>query len=124
MAILRALRPFAKVGYPHEVHISARAEIGATGAVGDVHGRYVTFARTGVGVYTATISNSGGLLDLLYAECEVLNTTQLLMARVAFVLATGVFTITVETTGGTDTEITDGGSLCFRAIVVNANVAS
>lgn len=124
MAILRPLRTLLKVGYPSEVHISARAEIGDTGAVGTVHGRYVTFARTGTGVYTATVSNTGGLPDYLFAQAEVVGTTAVLKPRVSVNTSTGVFTITVEDASGTDTDPASGTSLCFRCVVVNSNIVS
>lgn len=122
MAIQRSLHRLSKFGVPHEVHLSARAEIGASGAVGTTHGRYVTFAQSATGVYTATVSNTGGLLDWLHVEADVVGGTATLHCRCSVNAATGVVTITVEASDGTDTNPASGTSLCFRMIVVNSNV--
>jgi hypothetical protein len=123
MAIRRALQQLVKTGVPSEVHLHARCEIGATGAVGTTHGRYLTFARTGAGVYTVTVDNVGGLIDYLWADAKVLGGTANLRPRCAVNASTGVITVTVEATDGTtDTDPADGTSLCVSIVVVNSTV--
>ena len=125
MSIQRSLQPKAKFGYPHEVHVHARCAIGASGAVGTTTGRYVTFAKTATGTYTAVVDNDGGLIDYLYVSGALANDSANLHVKCTAVdTSTGTFTFKVKASDGTDTNPTSGASLCFRAVVVNATVAT
>jgi hypothetical protein len=124
MAIKRSLNRQAKFAYPHEVHLHARCAIGAAGAVGVTTGRYVTFAKSATGVYTATVENTGGLIDWLWVDAKVVGSALSLRPRCSINASMGVVTITVEGADGTtDTDPADGTSLCVSIVAVNATVA-
>lgn len=123
--LIRRLAPPGYHATRHIVQYDVRVPIGASGAAGTHQGRGVTVAKTGTGVYTATlVGGTTGVGAILYAHCEILSDTPQVATLKSAVAATGIVTFEchtlTDTTSAANTEPGNGDELLVRITVRNS----
>lgn len=125
MSIVNRLYTDVKVAQPGTVVIHGRFAVGATGAVGTVHGTGFTVARTGTGAYTITLTARSGVPNILYANVQqiysaVSPTFTHNLRMLLPTLASATLTI-VNYATSTPTEIVENNQVTFEIAVQNLN---
>jgi hypothetical protein len=125
LAINRKLFNDTTATSPGVVIVAGRVVIGSTGAVGTQTGLGFTVARSGVGLYTITVSPAdSGVPAILYSQIDVVfataNNTQT-VKQLTQVASTGVVTVQCNDAGTVDTaaELPSGSILQVLLLIKN-----
>lgn len=72
MPITANMAPLASFSQHALMFFSGKVAIGASGAVGTQTGKGFAVTRTGAGLYTVTLTGTGGIPSILYAHVGIL----------------------------------------------------
>lgn len=125
MAVIRRTYKNIALSNLHTVLIEGRCEIGATGAVGALHGSLFSVARASAGTYNITLDVQSGIIDFYNVQASVVSSTNLLVKVASVNTSTGVIQVVClqAADGATATDPASGSSLCFSISVKNRSAS-